>query len=43
MKRLGKWIVVIYVAQAMIGVGVGVGAAVMYPEKIEEVLSCVTH
>ncbi len=43
MKRIGKWLVVIYVTQAFIGVGLGVAAAVMYPEKIKEVLSCVTH
>ncbi len=43
LAKWGKWAAIIYMTQALIGIGIGVGAAVMYPEIIEEVLRCVTH
>ncbi len=44
MKRLAKYAVGIYVAQALAGVSVGVYLALtMTPAEVERILTCVTH
>jgi hypothetical protein len=43
-KKLGKWVMVIYIAQALIGIAVGVYLGVtMDSAEIERMVSCVTH
>jgi hypothetical protein len=43
-RRLGKWALVLYVAQALVGIGVGVYLAVtLDPAEIERMVSCVAH
>jgi uncharacterized membrane protein YczE len=43
-KKLGKWVVIFYVAQALIGLAVGVYlGATIGPDEIERIVSCVTH
>ena len=43
-KRIAKYAVVLYIAQALVGVGVGVYFAVtLDPAEIERMVSCVTH
>ncbi len=43
-RKLGKWAVIIYIVQALVGVSVGVYFAVtLSPADIERMLSCVTH
>lgn len=43
-KRIAKYAVVLYIAQALVGLGAGVYFAVtLDPAEIERMVSCVTH
>lgn len=43
-RRIAKYAVGLYIAQALVGVGVGVYfAATLDPAEIERMVSCVTH
>ncbi len=44
LRKTGRWMVIIYVAQALVGVSVGVYLAVtMTPEEMERIISCVAY
>jgi len=43
LRKLAKWGAILYITQAVIGVGVGVYIAIEHPDMIERMVSCVAH
>lgn len=43
LRKAGKWVVIIYAAQALFGVAIGLYVGIAHPEKIERVMSCVAY
>lgn len=42
-RKIGRWAVILYLTQAVIGVAGGVYLGAVYPDKLSEVLSCVAY
>lgn len=43
LRKLGKFALVLYIAQALTGVVVGIYIAIKHPDMIERMLSCVAY
>lgn len=42
-RKMGKWALVLYITQAVIGAGVGTYFAIKHPDMIERMVSCVAY